>query len=310
MEPVKDFESFYAVVIQPSLDQLDNERLSMENWKRFTLYSGAGAFICFLLFFLKLLPSGAILAGTMLLMCVVGVYFWTKYNDQYIDDFKEKIIGQIISYIHPPAVYKPMGFISRKEYKASGLYRRRFSHFEGDDYWQGVYNTVDFHCSEIQVWREDVAGREEIFKGLFFCASISSSFTGCTYIWIKGKAQLPTSIADEHYRMFPLPEVQKVIIPHEAFNKQYVVYTNQAQQAAVILNDNMPDHMLRIKEKLDKDIVFSFVGGHCYIAIPYDEDLLEPTKKGLRDKEVIKTYFYSILLVFNIIRKLELNRLT
>jgi hypothetical protein len=72
----------------------------------------------------------------------------------------------------------------------------------------------------------------------------------------------------------------------------------------------MPDHMLVIREKLDREIVFSFVKGKCYIAVPFDENLLEPSNKGARDKQEIKNYFYTILLVFNIIRKLELNRLT
>jgi hypothetical protein len=309
MEPVKDFESFYAVNIHPFLQELEDERLSANNWKKFTLFTGAGAFFCFFLNFLKVFPSGMMLAGAMFVMCFTGVFFWTKYNDRYIDDFKEKIIGQIITYIYPSAVYKPMGFISKKEYKASGLYRRRFTHFDGDDYWQCVYNDLAFHCSEIKSWYEDMAGRENIFKGLFFIADINNMFTGGTYIWIKGKTQLAASIADEHYRMFPLPQVQKVRVSHEDFNKHFSVYTTNAEEASLILSYNMPDHILRIKEKLQKDISLSFVRGKCYIAIPFEEDLLEPVKKNLRDKQQIKNYFYSILLVFNIIRKLELNRL-
>lgn len=310
MEPVNDFESFYAIKIQPSLDELDNERSSAYNWKKFTLFTGAGAFGCFFLNFLKVFPSGIILAGAMLLMCIVGVYFWTKYSDRYIDDFKEKIIGQIITYIYPSAVYKPMGFISKKEYKASSLYRRRFTHFDGDDYWQSVYNGVAFHCSEVTSWYEDMAGRQNIFKGLFFIAGINNSFSGGTYIWVKGKAQLPSSMADEEYRMFPMPHVQRIKINHNNFNKHYAVYTTNAAEASLILSYNMMDHMLLIKEKLDKDITFSFVRGKCYIAVPFEENLLEPTKKGVRDKQEIKNYFYTILLVFNIIRKLELERLT
>jgi hypothetical protein len=72
----------------------------------------------------------------------------------------------------------------------------------------------------------------------------------------------------------------------------------------------MLDHILLIREKLQREIVFSFVKGKCYIAVPFEENLLEPPKKGVRDKQEIKNYFYTILLVFNIIRKLELNRLT
>jgi Protein of unknown function (DUF3137) len=310
MEPLKDFESFYAIKIQPFLDELDNEEDSVNNWKKFTLFTGAGAFGCLFLYFLNIFPSGHILAAAMLVMCIIGVYFWTKYNDRYIDDFKEKIIGQIITYIYPSAIYKPMGFVSKKEYKASGLFRRRFSHFDGDDYWQSVYNGVAFHCSEIKSWYQDVAGTEHIFKGLFFIARINSSFTSGTYIWLKGKAQLASSMADEHYRMFPLPHLQRMKVNHENFNKHYSVYTTNAAESSLILSYNMLDHMLLIKEKLDRDIVFSFVRGKCYIAVPFEENLLEPTKKGVRDKQEIKNYFYTILLVFNIIRKLELNRLT
>lgn len=310
MEPVKDFESFYAIKLQPSLDELDRERSSAYNWKKFTLFTGAGAFGCFFLNFLKVFPSGHILAATMLLMCIIGVYYWTKYSDRYIDDFKEKIIGQIITFIYPSAVYKPMGFISKKEYKASGLFRRRFTHFDGDDYWQSVYNGVAFHCSEITSRYQDVAGSESIFKGLFFVATINHSFTGGTYIWLKGKAQLASSMADEHYRLYPMPHLQKMKISHEIFNKQYSVYTTNPAESSLILSYNMMDHMLLIKEKLDRDIVFSFVRGKCYIAVPFEENLLEPTKKGVRDKQEIKNYFYTILLVFNIIRNLELERLT
>lgn len=140
-------------------------------------------------------------------------------------------------------------------------------------------------------------------------ARINSAFRGGTYIWLKGHAQLPSSIADERYRMYPLPKVIKMKVDNEKFNKHYSVYTTSPDEASLILSYNMMDHMLQIKEKLDKDIVFSFVKGKCFIAVPFDENLLEPTKKGVLDKEEIKNYFYTILLVFNIIRKLELNRL-
>jgi len=309
MDRIEDFESFYTIKIQPFLDELDDENTAANNWKKFTIYSGIGAFLSFLLYYLKYFPSGHILSVAMLLMCVTGVYFSAKYADRYIDDFKEKIIGQIISYINPSAVYKPMGFVSKKEYKASGLFRRRFSHFDGDDYWQSEYNGVSFHCSEIKSWYQYTGGSDSIFKGLFFVARINSSFAGGTYVWTKGSAQLPSSLADEHYRMYPMPHVRKMKVNHEDFNKQYSVYTTNANEASLILSYHMMDHMLVIKNKLEKDIVFSFVAGKCYIAVPFEENLLEPTSKGLRDKEEIKKYFYSVLLVFNIINKLELYRL-
>ncbi len=309
MDEIKNFEDFYKLKIQPSLDELDNDESAASNWKRFTWFTGAGTFASFLMYYTRLLPIGHILAIAMLIMCIIGVYFSAKYSDRYIDDFKEKIIGPIITYIYPSAVYKPMGFISKKEYKASGLYRRRFTHFDGDDYWESVYNGLSFHCSEVKSWIEDAAGVNYIFKGLFFCARINNSFTGGTYLWTKGNSQLPASMADERYRLFPLPHVQRVNTGHASFDKHYSVYTSNTDEASLILSYHMMDHILLIKEKLERDIVFSFVAGKCYIAVPFEENLLEPPKKGLRDKEEIKNYFLTILLVFNIINRLELNRL-
>ncbi|HNU87083.1 MAG TPA: DUF3137 domain-containing protein [Ferruginibacter sp.] len=309
MDEIKNFEDFYKLKIQPNLDELDNDESAASNWKRFTWFTGAGTFISFLMYYTRLLPIGHILAIAMLIMCIIGVYFSAKYSDRYIDDFKEKIIGPIITYIYPAAVYKPMGFISKKEYKASGLYRRRFTHFDGDDYWESVYNGLSFHCSEVKSWIEDATGVNYIFKGLFFCARINSSFAGATYLWTKGHSQLPASMADGHYRLFPLPHVQRVNTGHASFDKHYSVYTSNTDEASLILSYHMMDHILLIKEKLGRDIVFSFVAGKCYIAVPFDENLLEPPRKGLRDKEEIKNYFLTILLVFNIINRLELNRL-
>ncbi len=57
----------------------------------------------------------------------------------------------------------------------------------------------------------------------------------------------------------------------------------------------MMDHMLAIKMKLKKNIVFSFVAGKCYIAVPFEENLLEPSKKGLRDKEVKKLFLHHTI---------------
>ncbi len=310
MESVKNFDSFYALKIQPGVDELVKDEAAAYNWKIFTLLTGVGAFGSFFLYYLKIFPNGAAVAVAMLLMFIAGVYFSAKYSDRYIDDFKEKIIKQIITYIHPEAVYKPMGFVSKKEYKASGLFRRRFTHFDGDDYWECVCDGVAFHCSEIKSWIEDGAGVETIFKGLFFSAGLSSVFTGGTYIWTKGNVQLPATIADEHYRMFFLPEVHRVKTNHGPFNKQYSVYSTNAYEAAAIVTTGMMDHMLLLKEKLKREIVFSFVAGRCYVAVPFEEDLLEPSKKGIKNKEEFKNYFFTILLVFNIIQKLELNRLT
>lgn len=310
MDKVKDFESFYTLNIQPYADELDGNRIALKNWKVFTFATGLFCLLSFVLFHLKRFPSGGLLAVAFLVMCITGIYFCTLYQDRYIDDFKEKIIRQIITYISPGAIYKPMGFVSKKEYRASGLFRRKFTHFDGNDYWESDYNGMGFHCSEIESSYRDATGGETIFKGLFLTVKLQNNFSGGTYVWAKKNVQLPASIADERYRMYAMPGIEKFRTGSTDFDKTFAVYCTNSSEAGSLLGGGMTSRMLLLKERLKKEIVFSFVGGRCYVAIPFAEDLLEPVAKGVYDKGAIRNYFYTILLVFNIIKKLELQRPT
>jgi prepilin signal peptidase PulO-like enzyme (type II secretory pathway) len=311
MEPVHDFETFYSLRLLPYLEKLKEQRNEMYNWKMLGILSAVGIFLFFVSFQTNLISDSLLLVFFSFVVLIVSIYFYTKRSDQYLDSFKEKVIGQIITALNPTAVYKPMGFVSQKKYRASGLYRRKYTQFDGDDYWEGVYKNVPFHCSEIETRYEDSSGDvQQIFKGLFFSARLNSSFKGRTYVWAKGEEQLPVSVADEHYRMLQLPDVYKFNMGDVTFHKYFSVYGLDASEAAYIIDPPMMQHMLRLKAQLHRKIVFSFVAGRCYVAVPIQENLLEPNNRDIADKETIKTYFFTILLVFNIINELELNRLT
>ncbi len=310
MDRVKNFDHFYEVHILPLAAQLQQEHAAAGNWKWFSIGTGIASVLFFALSVTGLLAYAHVLAFILLGMCIYGIRQSLKTSETYFLSFKEKIIRRIITYIHPGAVYKPTSYISRKEYKASGLFRRRFSYFEGDDYWECQYRDIFFHSSEIETWYQDAMGKQEIFKGLFFAVRLNFLVTGGTYVWSKNNVQLPKSLADEHYRMYSLPPVHAYSTTDEAFNKSFAVYTTNTAEAAMILAGNMKDHMLFLKQRLKKDIVFSFVNGRCFVAVPFDENLLEPTAQSLPGRAAVKSYFYTVLLVFNIIRKLELHKLT
>ncbi len=47
-----------------------------------------------------------------------------------------------------------------------------------------------------------------------------------------------------------------------------------------------------------------------YVAIPIDENLFDLATKDPGDKETVKGYFFSALLVLSIINQLQLSKLT
>ena len=78
--------------------------------------------------------------------------------------------------------------------------------------------------------------------------------------------------------------MQRLHTGHEIFDKHYSVYTTDVQEASLILSYHMLDHIVVIGKKLDREIVFSFVAGKCYIAVPFEENL-EPPKKDCVTKK-------------------------
>lgn len=304
-----DFEKFYETSLKPFLLQLESGAQAFKNWKYFTIATAALAVLFLVLYQFFKVQSGVAIGLSLLAITAVGIYFTTKKNEQFIDDFKEKIISRIIHHISPSAVYKPMQYLSKKEYKLSGLYRRRFTEYDGDDYWKATYRGVHFHCSELVVRYEDSATATTIFQGLFLAATISGWYNNGTYIWTKGESQLPASMADETYRMYPLPDVKKFPAGNEWFRKSFSVYSSNFSETEKILTPQLQEKMLMLKQRTGRDIVFSFVAGKCFVAIPMEENLLEPVLKGLQDKESYKKYFFTFLLAFNIVQELELDKL-
>ncbi|MBC7934786.1 MAG: DUF3137 domain-containing protein [Rhizobacter sp.] len=304
-----DFEQFYENDLKPFLAQLQPGAQAYKNWKYFTIGTAILAILFLVLYQFFKVQSGVAIGIFLLVIAGIGIYFTTQKNEQFIDDFKEQIISRIIHHISPSAVYKPMKYLSKKEYKLSGLYRRRFTEYNGEDYWKATYRGVDFHCSELMVRHEDAATATTIFQGLFIAATINAYYNNGTYIWTKGASQLPASIADENYRMYPLPAVQKFTLIDETFKNSFSVYSSNFSETQKILTPDLQQKMLSLKQKTGRDIVFSFVAGRCYVAIPIEENLLEPAAAHLQDKESYKKHFFTFLLVFNIVQELELNKL-
>jgi len=292
----------------PLLGELERERLLTKQWG----ISGIVALIAGILLIAVIYFTGwpiGWLAFISLLVLLLSIYRYAAHNDRYTVDFKQKVIALIIQYLNPGIVYKPSSFVSSKLYNASGLYRRRYSNITGDDLLKGIYKEVSFQCSELLVENDTDSSEviHTVFKGLFFSAKLDVAFYGGTYIWKRGEEQLGVSLADEHYRLMPLPKVYHVHTGHAAFDKQYSVYSTDPAEAHALVDADMMEHMLAFRKQIERDVVFSFVAGRCYVAIPVKENLFEPTRKP-GDKENIKEHFFAVLLVLSIVNQLQLNK--
>ena len=148
-----------------------------------------------------------------------------------------------------------------------------------------------------------------IFKGLFFVAEINKGFTAGTYIWTYGNQQTGGSLADERYRLMHMPNVYKIKVQDGGadFENNFLVYSTNPAEAGILMTTAMTERLVRFKNQINRDMAISFVAGRCYVAIVINEDLLEPSGFDTDDREEVKKYFFTVLLVLSIINQLELN---
>lgn len=321
MNPIKNFEDFYTIKVQPYAERFKSEGKGAGNWQQISI---AAAIVTAVFFIVTISTdtewNGSYFTTALLVLTVFSIYKYTQKDNAYINDFKKTVIKEIIDYLQPGLTYEPDGMMPQNEYRQSGLYRWRYQHFEGDDYISGIYKGVSFRCSEIKAYVvrtgrysewDAVRGQDKdgnIFKGLFFAAEVNSGYTGGTYVWIRGKEQLGGSVADEAYRMLRLPQTVHIHTGNALFDEYYAVYSTSPAEAHAIMNTEMMNNLIRFRNQVQRNVVLSVVLGKCYVAIPVKEDLFEPAAMP-DDKEEIKKHFFSVLLILSIINQLNLARL-
>jgi hypothetical protein len=312
MEHITSFDDFYEQKLSPFLKALEKQGSASYWWQVLCMVCTLGI-IPVLAWGLR--NESGILGGFLVLITIivgiVSLHQYTKIKDSYESNYKEKVIQQIIEFIHPGLQYKPDISINHKDYINSSLCRNWYDDYDGADWIGGNYKGVNFKCSELYVTRRTGAksSGSTVYKGLFFAAPLNISFSGGTYIWIKNEEQLPASIADERYRLLPMPEVVRVDCRDGEFEKQYRVYTTDVYEALSIVDGEMMQCISRFRKQINRDISLSFVAGICYVAIPFTEDLFEPKSKNPGDKDEIKKCFLSVLLMLDIINQLKLDKL-
>ena len=311
MEQIKDFDEFYKTRLSPYLHELKKRKRLSSFWMIICVILGL-LFIPFLALFLaKESETGTKTTfAVVVVLLIIGIWQWTKNSDNFEDGFKTHIIGQIIAFIHPGLTYKSNTCVNEIDYKSSGLFRQNIRNYDGDDLVSGTYKNVNFKCSEISVssnQRRDYS--DTIFHGLFFAAPLNISFSGGTYIWRNNNLQLPTSIADEAFRLMPMPAITKVDCKDGHFEKCYSVFTTDVYEASSIVTGKMMERIMHFKEQINRDVTLSFVAGICYVAIPFDDPLFETFGNDTASKEDVKEYFFTVLLILSIINQLKLYEL-
>lgn len=300
-----DIYLFYKDRIYPQLIELEKERQQIAR----ELYA------C-------LIPIGiATLVGTLFLVQIdtdfikismpgglaIGLIIYHRYTEEFIGQFKEKIIRKIIGCIHADFQYLPKMHINKEEFNMSRMFGLESDNCRGDDLVWGKVGDTKIKFSEVHARKGHGRYQKTIFDGLFFKADFNKNFDGTTII-------LPDSVE----RLFgPLGTAiqsrethrgQLIHLEDPEFEEYFVVYGTDQVEGRYILSTSLMRRIVEFRKKTDRDIYLSFNLTSLHLAISCSKDFFEPRIfQSLLSYGDICEYFADAQLAIDIVNDLNLN---
>lgn len=239
----------------------------------------------------------------MLFLGIIGVvgaavmiFLWRKDQGLYRREFKEKVVRAIVALINPDWNYDPDGYIYPDEYYRSKLFTRRHDRYKGDDLVTGAIDKTDFKISELhseyKTQTTDSKGNTKttwhtIFKGLFVHLDFNKEIKGETLVLPDTAEKLFGSLG-KTFQKWGSGSRELVKLENVEFEKLFVVYGTDQNEARYILTPTMMEAMTRIVEVYGRKVYFSFIGSRVYFAVMISKDLFEPRvfSSGVRFEDV------------------------
>lgn len=302
-----DFERFYAAELQPVLAQTETTRKSVSAFRK---TRNTGLIICVAAGLIIFVAGGGAALIVPALAAIALVWIYNSKKSAFAGEFKNIVIGRIIKFINPDAVYEPQSYMPEHEYQASSLYRKKYDNYNGEDFFSGKYDKTAFFCSELHTSYEtkDEKGHTHthtIFDGLFFVADFNKYFNGETYVWQDGFAD--DSFVGRLFSSFSSSKEQ-VDLEDPEFEAAFSVYSTDQVEARYILSPSLMQRLLQLKQKMNCPMSCSFVGSKMYMAFETDLDLFEPGISETNETlEAAWGYVLQFRLFFDIIDDLNLN---
>jgi hypothetical protein len=221
--------------------------------------------------------------------------------------FKANIITKVINEDEDLGIqYFYDQSISVVEFEASKIFQRHVDRYSGEDLFVGTWGKTKFKFSEVDAEekheRTNAQGHssthyETIFKGVIFIAEFHKNLKGITRVK-EGK--------DGFFEKL-FAGKSKVNLENPVFEKIYNTYSDNQVEARYILTPDMMERMLKLREKFNSKVEFSFLNNLVFIAIHSNKDKFELDRKKQVDKAQIKRVFAEIDSFVQIIDMLNLN---
>ena len=289
---------------QSELANLENLRKSVASKiLKLKIFCGVlGVVLAFLIF-----KSSGDLGIGICLGAMVGILIYRLLSYSLLkgfsNEFKEKIITQIIKEISPNLAYDKAKFIEFNEFDRPRIYNTVIDIYQGNDLIWGNIDGVELKFSDIYLARNDTKNKERsiqvqtpLFYGIVFIADFSKFFTAKVVVLDKKGSFTSTNL-------------KKTKMDNSEFNDTFATFCDDEIAARYILSPSLMEKMLYLRKFFGAECDFCFVENKIYIYINLGKDSFEADYKVplIGENSAVGRYHDEIMQFVGIVENLKLN---
>jgi len=276
---VQDFESHRL--------QLLAER--KEKSKKGGMIGGGIAFLGLLITFVG---GPAFLIGGIIIGLIVFFVVRGNTRGKHAKYVKSEILKKLIESFSPDFFYDPYTGVSQDVFKKSQIIKG-YSTFYGEDHVTGKYNNIQIEFSELFIQQKNDKSTTTLFKGPFYVVQSPKTFAAKTNILPDTAEKLFGGLGTIFQKMNMMRE--KVIkIDDAAFEKEFVVYSNDENEAKDILTPNVINYLMD-KKKINKNVFMSCIEDKIYFGLYNGADLFPVDINKSIDNVILEQYYNEVV---------------
>ncbi|MBC9914234.1 DUF3137 domain-containing protein [Chitinophaga varians] len=335
MKTLAEFNTFVDQQLDAQLQQLEKQRKAGQAWVRRMRILGVVPVIIFFVFLMWVviprqensganslsvfLILGAGIVITLGLSFALRRYMAKQKGMQemvdYKQDFKNKVIQPIIRFIDPAFTYQPLNHASYEEFTESGLFARKAYNITGNDQVFGKTGDLTFQWCDLKVTHMPTVtlrglGADVVFEGTYFMAQFPRYFN--TPVYIVPRVTMMESLTSATQTDTDYIETwnlgKKVTAADAAFNKVFMAYAKDADEAQQLLTVSLLEKITRLQERSQAPLFLSFYNNRIYIGISHGEDYFEAgLQDSLTDRRLLTNFYMDFAGLLEIVDDLRQN---
>ncbi|HVI44294.1 MAG TPA: DUF3137 domain-containing protein [Chitinophaga sp.] len=335
MKTLEEFSAFVDQQLDKDLKDLEQKRVAGRAWIRRMWILGILPVVLFFIFIIRpamdvgrtdtsggndlfvFVIAGALLmagAGFLIRHFMMRTRGATEIKD-YQQDFKNRVVRRIIAFINPEYTYQPLNYASYEEFTENGLFSRKDYRITGNDQVFGKTGEMNFQFCDLKVTHMPLVtlrgqDADVVFEGSYFIAQFPRYFS--TPVYVISRVSMSENLfaspnANEGY--IETWSLGKKVLPSDAaFNKAFMVYAKDVEEAQQLLTPVLLQKIAALQERSQAKLFISFYSNRIYIGISHGRDYFEAgLDESLNNQQLLKDYYLDFLTQLQMVEDLKQN---